>query len=65
MAKKDNNSKSGKQASAREAKRARALDRQESYNALTIEEKLARIDGRRGISKKERSKLDAKAAATR
>jgi hypothetical protein len=42
----------------RERKRAEAETRQKVYNALTLEEKLARLDSRPGNSQRERDRLN-------
>lgn len=55
--KKDNSSKSGRQAIHLERKRTSAQERQAEYAALTTEEKLARIATRPGESKRERARL--------
>lgn len=53
------NSKSGKAARHLEEKHEAAVLRQAAYDALTTEEKLARIALRPGKSKKERARLQA------
>lgn len=58
QSKKENNNKSGKAERHQAEKRLHAEERQAAYDALTTEEKLAKIATRPGNSAKEKAKLN-------
>lgn len=56
---KDNDHKSGKQARARDQRRADAIERQAAYDALTVDEKVARATAAPGNAARELKRLGA------
>jgi hypothetical protein len=59
---KDNSHKSGKQAQARDQRRLEALARQEAYNSLSNEQKIARAVATPGASARELKRLRSQGA---
>lgn len=59
---KDNSHKSGKQAQARAQRRLEAQERQAEYDALPLEEKVARAVAAPGASVRELKRLRSKAS---